>query len=358
MKKIIAILPGDGIGPEIMNEAIKVLDVIADKFKHTWIYKHGFIGGSAWDDFGNHFPDETKEICENSDAILFGSVGGPASQIMEPRWKGSEINAVLGIRKHFNFNINLRPSKVYPSLAEQCVLRSDIVRKGIDILTVRELSSGIYFGEHKTVEENGQKVAYDTMTYDEKTIESITHTAFKFAMARGKKVSSIDKANVLDCSKLWREVVDRVAVEYPKVTLEHVFVDNCVMQLLQRPWEFDVILTSNMFGDIISDETSVFAGSLGMLPSASINSNGFAMYEPSGGSAPDIAGRNIANPIAQILSAAMMLKYSFNLHEEHNAILQAIDTVLKKGGRTVDIVAGANETLSTPQMGDMICEYI
>jgi len=275
---------------------------------------------------------------------------------MEDKWKNAEINAVLGIRKYFNFNINLRPSFVYNALKDRCVLRPDIVEKGIDILTVRELSSGIYFGEHRTEEIDGQKVAFDTMTYDEKTIESIAHVAFKTAMLRKKRVTSVDKANVLDCSKLWRTVVDRVSKEYPEVELWHMLIDNCTQQVLKRPDEFDVILTSNMFGDIISDETSVFAGSLGMLASASLNADGFAMYEPSGGSAPKYAGKNVINPIAQILSAAMMLKYSFKLNEEHDAIVNAVEKAIESGKRTYDIADG--DAISTSEMGDAICENI
>ena len=356
MKKTIATLAGDGIGPEIMIEAIKVLNKIGETFGHTFEFKEALIGGAAWDVHKDHFPDETKKVCEASDAILFGSVGGPVEEQMSEKWKDCETQSVLGIRKYFNFNINLRPSKVYSALKDRCVLRSDIVEKGIDILTVRELSSGIYFGEHKTEVINGIKIAHDVMTYDEKTIEAIAHAAFKAAIVRRKKVSSVDKANVLDSSKLWREVVEKVSKNYPECELEHVLIDNCAMQVLKRPYDFDVILTSNMFGDIISDETSVFAGSLGMLPSASINADGFAMYEPSGGSAPRHAGKNRINPIAQILSAAMMLKYSFELHKEYDAIVSAVEKAIDSGYRTYDIADG--EAISTTEMGDAICKFL
>lgn len=357
MNKKIAILSGDGIGPEIMAEALKVLRKIEDIFGHKFEIKEGAIGGSAWGKYGEHFPRETMGIAENSDAILFGSVGGPITAQMEPKWKNCETNSILAIRKHFNFNVNLRPVKLYSALKDSCVLRSDIVEKGIDILCVRELSQDVYFGKHETSGEVGMRHAFDEMSYDEKVIEAIAHAAFKVAQVRKKKVTSVDKANVLNCSKLWREVVTNVSKNYPDCILEHVLVDNMSMQVLKRPGDFDVILMPNMFGDIISDEVSVFAGSLGMLPSASLNARGFGLYEPSSGSAPDIAGRGIANPIGQILSAAMMLKFSFGMSEEHDAILNAVEKTLAEGLRTGDIADGG-KSVSTSEMGNKIVENL
>jgi 3-isopropylmalate dehydrogenase len=361
MKKVIAVLPGDGIGPEVMDEAIKVLTTIGEKFEHEFVFNRALVGGAAYDEYQNHLPKETLQICEEADAILFGSVGGPVDKLLEPKWKNCETNALLGIRKHFKFNINLRPVKVYESLAGSCVLRKDIVEKGIDILCVRELGGGIYFGKHHTFQRNGLRAASDEMVYSEAEIKRIAHAAFKAAMARdhqaGHKVTSVDKANVLDCSKLWREVMIEVSKEYPDCELEHVLVDNMTMQVLRRPSDFNVVVTSNMFGDIISDEVSVFAGSLGMLPSASLNAQGFGLYEPSGGSAPDLAGKGLANPIAQILSAAMMLKYSFEMDEEHDLIVGAIARALADGYRTGDIAHDAT-SVSTEVMGEAIIKYL
>jgi 3-isopropylmalate dehydrogenase len=343
----IAVLAGDGIGPEVMDEAVKTLEIIGG-----FEFVYADIGGAAYEKVGNHFPDETKRICEASDAILFGSVGGPVSEQMSEKWIDCEKNSVLGLRKHFGFNVNLRPVKIYESLKDFCVLRADIVEKGIDILCVRELSGGIYFGEHRT---EGDK-AFDVMEYDRATIEIAVRAAFEAAQKRRKKVTSVDKANVLDCSKLWRKVADEVAKDYPDCELEHILIDNCAMQVLKRPSDFDVIVLPNMFGDIISDEISVFAGSLGMLPSASLNADGFGMYEPSGGSAPDIAGKGIANPIAQILSAAMMLKHSFNMNAEHDRIVGAVEMSLDAGFRTADLSNGS--AISTMEMGQQIRNFL
>ncbi len=353
MKKKIAVLAGDGIGPEIMEEAVKVLSAVEEKFGHQFEFTNALIGGAAFEQDGEHFPESTKNICRESDAILFGSVGGPIDKQMEAKWKDCETNALLGIRKYFHFNINLRPVKIYESLNDIGVLREEIVERGIDIMCVRELSGGIYFGEHRT---EGNK-AFDVMEYDEPTIRNVAEIAFQTAMKRRKKVTSVDKANVLDCSKLWRKVVTEVAEKYPKCELTHILVDNCAMQVLKRPYDFDVLLMPNMFGDIISDEISVFAGSLGMLPSASLNTEGFGMYEPSGGSAQDIAGKELANPIGQILSAAMMLKYSFAMNEEHDAIVNAVGKALWDGYRTADI-AGKGTFVSTTAMGDEIAQII
>ncbi len=348
----IAVLAGDGIGPEIMEEAVKVLNAVEEKFGLDFEFTDALIGGAAFDKHGEHFPDVTREICEGSDAILFGSVGGPVGS-KEKKWQACETNSILGVRKHFGFNINLRPVKTYKSLLGMCVLKPEVIGDGIDILTVRELSSGIYFGEHKLEKDN----ASDVMEYDRQTIEKVAHAAFKAAIKRRKKVSSIDKANVLACSKLWRQVVEEVAADYPKCQLEHVLVDNCAMQVIKNPSQFDVLLMPNMFGDIISDEISVLGGSLGMSPSASLNANGFGMYEPSGGSAQDIAGRGVANPIGQILSAAMMLKYSFNMNKEADTIYAAVELALSDGYRTGDIAGGAS-FVSTEIMGDVIANNI
>jgi len=353
----IAILAGDGIGPEIMHEAVKVIRKIEEVFGHKFELVEGLIGGAAYEKFGEHFPKETVEIAESVEAILFGSVGGPVDKQMEPKWRNCETNSILAIRKHFNFNVNLRPVKLYEALKNACVLRSEIVEKGIDMLCVRELSQDVYFGKHEISGEVGQRRAFDEMMYDENVIEAIAHEAFRAAMLRRKKVTSVDKANVLSCSKLWREVVINVSKEYPECVLEHVLVDNMSMQIIRRPYDFDVIVMPNMFGDIISDEASVFAGSLGMLPSASLNVSGFGFYEPSSGSAPDIAGKGIANPIGQILSVAMMFKYSFGMTAEHDAIIEAVEKTLKDGVFTGDI-AGGGESVSTKEMGDSIVKNI
>lgn len=357
MKKTIAVLAGDGIGPEVMQEAVKVLKRIGEVFGHEFKLASGLIGGAAWEKYKDHFPEKMKRICKESDAILFGSVGGPVSEQMSEKWRDCEKNSILAIRKYFNFNVNFRPVKLYSALKNNCVLRANVIKKGVDILCVRELSGDVYFGEHKTEGEVGSRTATDVMTYDEETVEKVAIAAFEAAMKRRKKVSSVDKANVLDCSKLWREVVSRVAKNYPQCSCEHVLVDNMAMQVIKRPGDFDVILMPNMFGDIISDEISVFAGSLGMLPSASFNSSGFGLYEPSGGSAPDIAGKGIANPIAQILSMAMMLKYSFGLDREHDIVLWAVEEVLKANYLTADI-AGKKPSVSTAKMGDAIANSI
>lgn len=358
MHKKIAVLSGDGIGPEIMAEAIKVLKKIESKYGHSFELIEALIGGAAFDKYGTHFPQETIEICKNCDSILFGSVGGPVDKQLEPKWMNCERNALLGIRKEFNFFANFRPAKIYPELSSICPLKKEIVEKGIDLMIVRELIGGIYFGEHKTYEENGIRKAHDIMAYDENQIRMIVTEGFKAAMKRRKKLMSVDKANVLDSSRLWRKVTEEVAQDYPEVTLEHMFVDNCAMQLIKNPSSFDVIVTENTFGDILSDEAAVLPGSLGLTPSASINKEGFALFEPSGGSAPDIAGRNIANPIAQILSAAMMMKYAFGLIEEGNAIENAVEKAIKDGFRTMDIWSEGMTKVGTKEMGDKIAENI
>jgi 3-isopropylmalate dehydrogenase len=350
MIKKIAIIAGDGIGPEVMAEAVKVLEAVGSKFGHQFEFAEALIGGAAFDVHGEHFPQVTYETAKNSEAILFGSVGGPIDKAHEPKWKNCETNSILAIRKAFNFNSNLRPVKVYASLAEKCVLKTEIIERGIDILTIRELSGCIYFGEHRTETIDGVRKAFDVMEYDEETIRKIAVVAFEAAKNRGKKVTSVDKANVLDCSKLWREVVNEVSKDYPEISLEHILVDNCAMQIMQKPEQFDVLLMPNMFGDILSDQTSVLAGSIGLLPSASLNEDGFGLYEPSGGSAPDIAGKGIANPIAQILSAAMMLQYSFGMTKEHDAIVEAVNKCIDNGILTGDLGGKS----STSEVGDYI----
>lgn len=358
----IAVLAGDGIGPEVMQQALKVLDAIATKFNLTLTCQHYDVGGIAIDNHGNALPQTTLAGCEQADAILFGSVGGEKWSKLPPT-EQPERAALLGLRGHFGLFCNMRPAQLHASMAALSPLRADISQQGFDILVMRELTSGIYFGEPKgRTEHNGEAQAFDTMRYNQSEIERITHLAFQAAQKRNNKVTSIDKANVLACSQLWREVVNQVAKQYPEVKLEHMYVDNAAMQLVKAPQQFDVMLCSNLFGDILSDICAMNTGSMGMLPSASINQSGFGMYEPAGGSAPDIAGKNIANPIAQILSAALMLRYSLNQPEAASAIEQAIAQVLAQGFVTQDLVSHASNhqqtIVSTSEMGDLICHQI
>lgn len=357
MKKI-AVLAGDGIGPEVMKEALRVLTCIAEQDRISLKFTEGYIGGAAFDKFGTHFPEETKTLCEASDAILFGSVGGPVMASHEPKWKQCEVNSILALRKAFSFNANFRPAKVYPILKDISPLKPSLLEKGVDILVLRELIGDIYFGEHKRFEKNNLRCASDVAEYNENQIISVANRAFQAARQRRQKVTSVDKANVLDTSRLWREVVSEVAQEYPDVTLEHMLVDNCAMQLIMNPNQFDVILTANLFGDILSDAASVIPGSLGLMPSASFNEEGFALYEPSGGSAPDIAGKNIANPIAQILSAAMMLRFSFELEESASRIEKAVQKTLEKGYRTRDIQQADTTVLGSREFTDKILDEL
>ncbi len=351
--KKVAVLAGDGIGPEVMAEAIKVLDAAQEKFGFSLEYASADVGGCAIDNHGEALPSTTLEICEKSDAILFGSVGGPKWENLPPE-KQPERAALLPLRKHFDLFCNFRPAKVFSSLAAACPLRADIVGDGFDILCVRELTSGIYFGTPKGREGAGaDEYAFDTMGYKRSEIERIARMAFEAAMVRSKRVTSVDKANVLTTMVLWREVVMEVAKEYPQVALNHLYVDNTTMQLVRDPHQFDVLLCGNMFGDIISDEAAMITGSMGLLASASLNSEKFGLYEPAGGSAPDIAGKKIANPIAQILSAAMMLKHSFGLDEAAAAIESAVARALDSGLRTADL-AGGGASIGTEEMGDAI----
>ncbi|MDO9041598.1 MAG: 3-isopropylmalate dehydrogenase [Desulfocapsaceae bacterium] len=353
MKKI-AVLAGDGIGPEVMAEAIKVLDAVQKKFSFELSYQYADVGGLAIDNYGEALPPSTLALCENSDAILFGSVGGPKWESLPPAQQ-PERAALLPLRKHFDLFCNLRPARIFKSLTGACPLRADIVKDGFDILCVRELTSDIYFGVPKGREGSGpDERAFDTMAYTRFEIERIARMAFEAARLRRKKVTSVDKANVLTTMVLWREVVIGIAKEYPDVTLNHIYVDNATMQLVRDPHQFDVMLCGNMFGDIISDEAAMLTGSMGLLASASLNAEKFGMYEPAGGSAPDIAGKGIANPIAQILSASMMLRYSFGMDEAADAIDQAVERVLDAGIHTADIAIDKTKVVNTAAMGDAI----
>jgi 3-isopropylmalate dehydrogenase len=354
IKKNIAILAGDGIGPEVMTQTLRVLDAIAKKFHHQFNYTEALIGGAAFDHYQEHCPIDTLNICEKSDAILFGSVGGPIDQQHLPKWQGCEVNSILKLRKSFNFNVNIRPFQVYPEFTAYCPLKPEIIGDGINFLVFRELLGGIYFGRHEQLVKNNQRMAIDECTYDEQQIASIAHAAFKTAQLRTKQLCSVDKANVLASSKLWREVVSEVGQAYPDVKLTHMLVDNCAMQMVIHPRQFDVIVTENMFGDILSDLAAALPGSLGLIPSASLNTEGKGLYEPSGGSAPDIAGLGIANPCAQILSAAMMLRYSFNMLEEANQIETAVKTTIQQGILTRDLAINQAAAVDTKTFVDAV----
>ena len=360
MKCKITCIPGDGIGPEIVAEAKKVLCKVAEKFGHEMQFKDILMGGASIDVHGVPLTDEAIEDCKNADAVLMGSIGGNTSTspwYKLPPERRPEAG-LLKLRKALNLFANLRPAYLYEELAAACPLKEEISKAGFDMMIMRELTGGLYFGERKTVEENGVRKAIDTLTYDENEIRRIAIKGFEIARKRRNKVTSVDKANVLDSSRLWRAVVNEVAKDYPDVTLEHMLVDNCAMQLVKDPAQFDVILTENMFGDILSDEASMVTGSIGMLSSASLNDSKFGLYEPSHGSAPDIAGMDIANPIATILSASMMFRYSFNLDKEADAIDQAVKKVLEDGIRTVDIMSEGMKQVGCKEMGDRIVERI
>ena len=360
MKKQIGVIRGDGIGPEIIEEALKVLDVIAKNYHHEFVYEELLLGGASIDVHGIPLTKETIEKAKKCDSVIMGSIGGDAKTSpwyqLEPA-KRPEAG-LLGIRKELNLFANLRPAVLYDELKGACPLKEEITAGGFDMMIMRELTGGLYFGERKTVEENGVRTAYDSLTYNEEEIRRIAIRAFDIAKKRRNKVTSVDKANVLDSSRLWRAVVDEVAVDYKDVELEHMLVDNCAMQLVKNPKQFDVILTENMFGDILSDEASMVTGSIGMLASASLNDTTFGLYEPSGGSAPDIAGKGIANPIATILSAAMMLRFSFDMDKEAAAIEEVISKVLKTDFRTIDIMSEGKTQIGTKEIGDLICSYI
>ncbi len=358
MEKKIALLPGDGIGPEVMKEAVKILESISNKFDIGFNFTHADVGGAAIDNHGEALPKSTLDLCEKSDSILFGSVGGPKWESLPPA-EQPERASLLPLRKHFNLYCNLRPAKVFKTLVDACPLRTDIAGDGFDILCVRELTGGIYFGEPKGREGSGpSEKAFDTMVYTRMEIERIARIAFDAARKRKNKVTSVDKANVLTTMVLWREVVTEIAKEYADVELEHIYVDNATMQLVKDPHQFDVLLCGNMFGDIISDECAMLTGSMGLLASASLNEEKFGLYEPAGGSAPDIAGQGIANPIAQILSAAMMLRHSFDMNDAAIAIEDAISDVLDNGIHTADIAKDKSKAVNTKEIGDAIVKTL
>ena len=360
MKNTIGLIYGDGIGPEIVTEAKKVLDTAASKYGLDFEYDRLLLGGESIDKTGLPLTDETVEKAKKCDAVLMGSIGGDAKTSpwyqLEPS-KRPEAG-LLGIRKALNLFANLRPAYLYEELSDACPLKSDIKGSGFDMIIVRELTGGLYFGERHTEVIDGVRTAVDTLKYNENEIRRIAVKAFDIASKRRKKVTSVDKANVLDSSRLWRSVIEEVAKDYPEVTLEHMLVDNCAMQLVMNPGQFDVVLTENMFGDILSDEASMITGSIGMLSSASLNETKFGLYEPSHGSAPDIAGKGLANPIATILSAAMMLRFSLNLDKAADDIEEAVRKVLAEGYRTPDIYSEGKIKVTTTQMGDLIAERI
>lgn len=356
MKYNIAVIHGDGIGPEVVGEALKVLDTIAEKYHHEFVYTPVLAGGCAIDAVGECLPQATIDACKVADAVLLGAVGG---------WKWDTLpgdkrpeRALLGLRKELELFANIRPALLFDALADACPLKPEIVEGGLDIVVVRELTGGIYFGERGTKDTELGLAAYDVEQYAEEEVKRIAVTAFDMAMKRNKKVTSVDKANVLESSRLWRRVVTEVAKDYPEVTLEHLYIDNAAMQLVRNPKQFDVIVTGNIFGDILSDEASMITGSIGMLPSASLAKGNFGMYEPVHGSAPDIAGQDKANPMATILSTAMMLRYTFGLSEEADAIENAVKTVLAKGYRTPDIYTEGMTLVGTKEAGRLICAEI
>lgn len=356
----VAVIPGDGIGPEIIAEARKVLDKTGEKYGHTFEYQELLMGGCSIDAYGEPLTDETLEKARASDSVLLGAVGGDVGKsgwYELPPDKRPEAG-LLKIRKGLGLYANIRPAVLFDELSGACPLKEDITNGGFDFVVMRELTGGLYFGERKTIEENGVLKAIDTLTYDENEIRRIAKWGFDVAMKRNKKVCSVDKANVLDSSRLWRNVVKEVSEEYPEVELTDMLVDNCAMQIVRDPKQFDVILTENMFGDILSDEASMVTGSIGMLSSASLGSTKLGLYEPSHGSAPDIAGQDKANPLATILSAAMMLRYSFDLGKEADAIEDAVKQVLKEGYRTVDIMDNGKTLVGTKQMGDLVTAHI
>ena len=360
MEYKIALIPGDGIGPEIVAEARKVLDKVCEKYSHKFSYTEVLLGGASIDAHGIPLTEEAIAQAKASDAVLMGSIGGDAKTSpwykLEPSRRPEA--GLLAIRKALNLFANLRPAYLYNELRDACPLCDEIIGDGFDMIIVRELTGGLYFGARKTTEENGVRTAVDTLSYNENEIRRIAIKAFEIARKRRNKVTSVDKANVLDSSRLWRSVVEDVAKDYPDVTLEHMLVDNCAMQLVRDPKQFDVILTENMFGDILSDEASMVTGSIGMLSSASLNETKLGLYEPSHGSAPDIAGQNKANPIATILSAAMMLRYSLDLDKEADAVEAAVQKVLTDGFRTGDIMSDGCKLVGTKEMGDLIADAI
>ena len=360
MEYNITLIPGDGIGPEIVDEARKVLDKVGKVYGHIFNYTKILMGGCSIDEYGVPLTDEAVQIAKSSDAVLLGAVGG---NVGNSRWYDVAPNlrpeaGLLKIRKELELFANIRPAYLYNELKDACPLKDEVIGNGFDMVIMRELTGGLYFGDRYTKEVNGLKTAVDTLTYNEEEIRRIATKGFEIAMKRRKKLVSVDKANVLDSSRLWRSVVAEVAKDYPEVEVTNMLVDNCAMQLVMNPGQFDVILTENMFGDILSDEASMITGSIGMLSSASLGKTKLGLYEPSHGSAPDIAGKNIANPIATILSAAMMLRYSLDLDKEADAIEAAVAKVLKENYRTVDIMSEGMTECSTSKMGDLIADRI
>jgi len=356
MQYKIAVVKGDGIGPDVVDSAIEILNKIEELYNHEFRYKEVLAGGAAYDVYGVPLPEDTIKVCNAADAVLFGAVGGNKWDDL-PADKRPE-KAVLGLRKSLGLYANIRPGILFKALENASPLKKEIIQNGFDICVVRELTGGIYFGERGTKITDGGETAYDVEIYSEMEVKRIAKTAFEMAMKRNKKVTSVDKSNVLESSRLWRRVVNEVAKDYPEVEVSHMYVDNASMQVIKSPSQFDVLLTTNLFGDILSDEISMLTGSIGMLPSASLGEGGSGIYEPIHGSAPDIAGKNIANPIATILSAAMMLKYSFGLTEESEAIENAVHTALENGYRTYDIAEDKNEYLGTREMTEVIKKYI
>lgn len=356
MNKNITLLKGDGIGPEIVDQAVKVLDAVAKKYGHVFNYTEVDIGGCSIDKFGVPITDEGMEKCKNADAVLLGAVGGPKWDGVDPSIRPEK--ALLAVRRELGLFANLRPTRLFAQLEDSSPLKQSIVGNGIDLMIVRELTGGIYFGKRYTEVVDGEKVATDYMTYSEHEIERIGRVAFESALKRNKKLASVDKANVLDSSRLWRAVMHRLAQEYPAVEYSDILVDNTAMQLIKNPTQFDVIVTENMFGDILSDEASMLTGSIGMMPSASLSSGTLGMYEPIHGSAPDIAGMDIANPIGTVMSAAMMLRYSFDMMEEADAIEAAVNRALDDGYRTADIYKDGFNRVTCSEMGTILAANI
>ena len=358
MNYTITVLPGDGIGPEVITEAVKVLNAVGDKFGHIFTPQSGPVGGNAIDNFGTPLPEETKKLCENTDGILFGAVGGPKWD--DPQAKTRPEDGILAIRKNLGLFANLRPVKIYPQLINSSPVKPEILQN-VDMLIIRELTGGLYFAEpKKRWEEDSERKAVDTLLYSEHEIERVVKVAFELAKSRKQHVTSVDKANVLESSRLWREVTIEVSKQYPEIELDHLLVDNASMQIIREPSRFDVIVAENTFGDILTDEASILSGSMGMLPSASLagtpgsSKTNVNLFEPIHGSAPDIAGQGIANPLGTILSMALMLRYSLNLHEEANAVERAVEGVLSEGFRTTDIASDGGEIIATERMGDLI----
>ncbi len=357
MRISLCLIPGDGVGPEIVPQAVKALERIAAKYEHDFFFAEALLGGAAIDKTGGPLPEETLEKCREADAVLLGAVGGPKWDTLDPSVRPEK--GLLGIRKALRLFANLRPAKLFAELAHACYLRPDIVERGIDIMVVRELTGGVYFGEPRGREiRDGKRLGVNTMIYNEDEVRRIARVGFEAAQKRKRRLCSVDKANVLDVSQLWREVVEETAAEFPDVELTHMYVDNAAMQLVRDPSQFDVIVTENLFGDILSDEASVITGSIGMLPSASLGEGRPGLYEPIHGSAPDIAGQDKANPLATILSAAMLLRYSFGLEKEAASIEKAVQSVLQEGYRTGDIMEPGKTLVGCNKMGDLVAARI